>query len=156
MEALKMTQNAEVKPKTPIIHIARIQPDGNVHYLLLRKLDAHTFTWFKLEGERKEEKEEKEKETNTSVSGSTVPEAIQLAYKHWKGDSFRPVNCGFRYTLPERDEHGCDALFHQMVASYSSMNGVYFDDDLGHNCIVNFASSEGRDLWKKLKEEGRL
>ena len=148
-----MTQNTEVKPKTPIMHIARIQPDGSVHYLLLRKLDPHTFTWFKLEGNREKEGGG---EISTSISGSTTSEAIQKAYKHWKSDYFRPVNCGFRYTLPERDEHGCDALFYQMVASYSSMNGAYFDDDLGHNCIVNFASSEGRDLWKKLKEEDRL
>lgn len=142
-----MPLNTESKPATPIIHIARIQPGGRVYHLLLRKIDPHTFTWFKLEDSH---------EVNTSISASNIAEVTRLAYRHWKDDSFRTINCGFRYTLPERDEHGCAALFHQMVASYSSMSGVYFDDELGHNCIVHFASSEGRDLWQKLKQEGRL
>lgn len=142
-----MTQNTEVKSNAPIMHIARMQSDGDIYYLLLRKIDPHTYTWFRLRNSE---------EVITPISSSTIPQAIQLASKQWKEDGFRTVNCGFRYTLPERDEHGCNALFHQMVSSYNSMNGVYFDEELGHNCIVNFASSEGRDLWSKLKKDGLL
>lgn len=147
MEAQKMATNAETKPAAKLIHAARIQPHGSVHYLLLRKTDPHTYVWYEqINGQ----------EVQTPISAAHVAEAVRLAYQHWKNDSFRTVNCGFRYTLPERDEHGCNALFHQMAASYSSMNGVYFDEDLGHNCTVHFASSEGRDLWQALKKDGRL
>ena len=66
------------------------------------------------------------------------------------------MHCGFRYTLPERDEHGLNALFNQMVASYSSSNGVYFEQELGHPCIVQNASIQARLLWKKLKQANRL
>jgi len=66
------------------------------------------------------------------------------------------VNCGFRYTLPERDEHGYNALFHQMAASYATSNGVYFDEESGNNCFVNFASEEAKNLLKVLQTSKRL
>jgi len=88
-------------------------------------------------------------EQATTVSGETVEEAMRLAARHWQKDSFTTVICGFRYTLPERDEHGINALFHQMVASYSSMNGVYYDEELGNNCFVQNASDEAIRLWKR-------
>lgn len=142
-----MAVNTELKTSPKIIHVARIQPRGALRYLLLRKKDPHTFTWYEQEGSN---------ENETSVSAPTFEEAMQQARRQWKNASFRTVNCGFRYTLPERDEHGCNALFHQMISSYNSPNGVYYDEELGHNCFINFASMEARDLWQKLKNEGRL
>ena len=127
--------NSAILPK--LIHIAVIQPH---RYLYLRQKDPHTFVWY--DGEKE-----------TTVSGITIAEAIQKARKWWKEDSFRTLNCGFRYTLPERDEHGCNALFYQMAASYSAPNGIYFDEDLGHNCIVNAASQEALGLWREMKQQ---
>lgn len=124
-----------------LIHIASIQVNGRGKcYLFLREKDPQHFVWF----DGKQE---------TEVSGITVEEALRLARKRWKADEFRTVMCGFRYTLPERDEHGLNALFCQMKESYASPNGVYFDTELGHNCFVNFASQEARDLCKQLAAE---
>lgn len=127
-----------------IIHLGRIdrhQPEPI--YLLLRLLSDYHYAWFKMDTEGSE--------TETPVWGPTTEEAIRLARQYWKLDQFRTVNCGFRYTLPERDEHGSNALFYQMVASYSSMNGIYFDEEVGSNCIVYFASLEARKFWKILQ-----
>lgn len=129
-------------PSTPhkIIHAARIDRGGPLPcYLLLKQVDLYHFVWM----EKREEGEVK-----TPVFSKTVGEALRLAREHWKQHSFRTVNCGMVYTLPERDEHGMNALFYQMTASYSSPNGVFFDDEYGHNCFVNFASQEALRLWK--------
>ena len=128
--------------KTPgfkLIHVGRIQAFPEPEYLFLRQKNNHEYQWFR------------QNEEEASLSSISVAEAIQKARKQWKMHDFRTVNCGFRYTLPERDEHGCNALFCQMVASYSSPNGIYFDEELGHNCFVNFASLEARTLMAKLK-----
>ncbi len=128
-----------------LIHIARIKEQGiGSVYLFLRQVDPHSYTWFK--------EEKPGKEIKTSISGPTVEEAIRLARQAWKTDFFRTLHCGFRYHLPARDEHGQNALFHQMIASYSSMNGIYFDNEIGHNCIVSFASIEAFTLWKRLNK----
>jgi hypothetical protein len=132
----------------PLIHVASIRETGTYSYLFLRQMTPNQYVWFK-------EKLPKQ-EIQTTVSSSNYEEAIRLARQIWKKDSFRTINCGFLYTLPERDEHGYNALFHQMVASYSSMNGVYFNPEFGHNCIVHAASAEARDLWKRLQQENRL
>lgn len=129
------------KPSHKLIHVARIQTP-ECRYLFLRRIDRDRLVWFEDIGIT----EEKE----TSVSGNTVGDALWNARRFWKEFGFRTVNCGFRYTLPERDEHGDNALFHQMIASYSSFNGVYFDEDLGHNCFINFASLEALALWKRV------
>lgn len=132
-----------------VLHAARFHHDnGRVRYLLLRQCGDQHFCWFEFH--------DRSNETLSAVHAQTLEEAIRLARRHWQGRSFRMVNCGYRYTLPERDEHGLNALFHQMVASYSSMNGIYFDPDMGNNCYVNFASAEARDLWKTLKEADKL
>lgn len=122
-----------------IIHIARIQSseDPFPHYLFLRKQGDNLFVWYDSKAE-------------LALSGSTVQETLKMGRKTWHLNSFRMVNCGFRYTLPERDEHGCNALFYQMVESYRSYNGIYFDEELGHNCYVNFASQEALALMKNL------
>lgn len=121
---------------TKLIHIASINKGGQ-HYLFLKEITPHHYVWF----EGKDE----------SVSAPTIPAAITAARNHWRANSFRLVNCGFRYTLPERDEHGMNALYHQMAASYATQNGVYFDEELGHNCLVQNASQEALNLWKELK-----
>ena len=134
-----MTSTIKENPK--LIHVACIQGmDGGIHYLFLRKTDSHRFAWFSGMDEQP-----------TPVEGQNIEEAIRLAYRYWSFDAFRTLHCGFRYTLPERDEHGQEALFHQMTASYSSMNGVYYDEELGNNCFVQNASIEARNLWQRLK-----
>lgn len=128
-----------------LIHIAKIQKKG---LLYLRQIEPTRFCWTR-EMEPPLEKE-------TEIWGGSVEEALLEGYKMWRNDEFHPLNCGFRYTLPERDEVGSNALFHQMVSSYSSMNGVYFDEELGSNCIVQNASLEARKLWKRLQETGQV
>jgi hypothetical protein len=138
----------KMNPGWRIIHAAQIlSSDGKYTYLFLRKTADFSFTWF-------EDQSQTEKET--LVTANTIEEALRLAAREWKKNSFRNVNCGFRYTLPERDEHGINALFHQMVSSYSSMNGIYYDDELGNNCFVQNASTQARDLWQRLKNQQRL
>lgn len=139
-------EKTQTLPK--IIHAARRQAPGEkVKYLLLRMVDPARFVWYEYDNQRT---------SQTDVEGVTLEEALRCARKCWRNDAFRTINCGFRYTLPERDEHGCNALFHQMIASYSSANGIYFDEEVGNNCFINFASTEARDLWKKLKKEDLL
>jgi hypothetical protein len=137
------------KNNFPLIHIACINDsDSPKKYLFLRKTADDLYNWF----EEMNSKEEKQ----TSVTGQTIEEAIRKARRHWKNASFRSIICGFRYTLPERDEHGINALFSQMVVSYSSPNGIYLDSELGHPCIVQNASQEARELWKRLTVENKL
>jgi hypothetical protein len=127
-----------------LIHAAFIQaPKGHSVSLFLRRLNPHTFTWFEqgIDG----------KESETVISAQTIEEALRLAALAWRSNYFRTLMCGFRYTLPERDEHGINALFYQMVASYSTSNGVYFDEEIGCNCYIQNASDEARKLWKSLQ-----
>jgi hypothetical protein len=132
----------ETKKLPKLVHVGRIfSKGGEIRYLYLKQIDPLRFTWFEPFGEG---------ETETPVSAETIGEAILQARKHWKLQYFRTVNCGFRYTLPERDEHGYNAMYYQMAASYASPNGVYFDEDSGNNCFVNFASQEAIALWKKI------
>jgi hypothetical protein len=120
-----------------LIHVAKIFPaQGKAQYLLLRQIADGKFCWF-------------ENDKEHVLIGTSVVEALQAARKHWKSHHFQTIHCGFRYTLPERDEHGCNALYYQMAASYNSSNGIYFDEELGHNCFVNFASHEALSLKKQ-------
>jgi len=137
------------KTKNKIIHVAEVMKKGGKSaYLLLRCVSPHRFIWFE---------ESDDKEIETSVTGSNPQEAIKNARRYWREDfSFRTVLCGRRLTLPERDEHGDSALFHQMAASLETINGVYFDDELGHSCIVQNISQEGRKLYEKYRDGQRL
>lgn len=131
--------------KGKLIHVGEyLPPHKKKRLLFLRELKPHHFVWF----------EEDEKETD--VTGASIEEAIRHANKAWKLMSFRTIKCGFRYTLPERDEHGMNALFHQMAASQESSSGDYFDEELGHPCFVQAASREALNLWKELKLANRL
>lgn len=139
-----MTAPTEQIPEK-LIHIARIYTADGWHYLFLRKNAEGHFTWH----EELSAKEFKD----TPVSGQTVEEAMRLAARHWKNQSFTFLNCGFRYTLPERDEHGINALYHQMAASYATGNGIYYDEELGNNCFVQNASEEAVKLSRRLNTE---
>lgn len=131
-----------------LIHLARYQSKNGTVYLFLRQVDPRQYAWY----ERQADGSEKE----TDVSGETVEEAIRLANRKWRKEGFRTVICGFRYTLPERDEHGCNALFYQMAAGYATPRGVYFDEELGHNCFIQNASDEAVQWLARLKQEGKL
>ena len=102
-----------------LISVASIN-GGNLY---LRKVEPKVFKWF-------------QDEVDTGLQSDRVIEALRLAESKWKSNGFKLLNCGFIYTLPERDEHGNNALFSQMAKSLDSGNGIYFDEDLGHNCIV--------------------
>lgn len=144
------TSKGETEKKIgKLIHLAQIMlPKAGSCLLLLRKEDPVRYLWY--------QEYNTQSERETPIFAPTPEEAILLAYLNWKGNDFKTINCGFRYTLPERDEHGNNALFHQMIASYSSMNGIYFDEDLGHNCFINFASDIAKNLWKQLQSQKRL
>jgi hypothetical protein len=134
-------------PNNKLIHVAEIHRHKEKKcYLFLRQLDLYRYVWFLALTQ----------EIETPIWGATSEEAIAAAHKNWKQDFFRPLSCGFRYTLPERDEVGNHALFYQMIASYSSPNGVYFEEELGSNCIVQNASLEARNLWKYLQQTNQL
>jgi hypothetical protein len=136
-----MTTPLSTLPK--LIHVASIQVQNQGRaYLLLRQLTSHRYVWF--------QEDKPQVETETSVGGGPPEEALLAAHHAWGLEEFRPLHCGFRYTLPERDEVGSNALFHHMVASYASMNGIYFDEELSANCIVQNASLEARSLGKRL------
>ena len=135
--------------KPTLIHVAKYFKDRTGWtLLLLRRTPDQGYTWFE-EGATKQEQV-------TSITSASAEEALRLAHRHWKNHSFRTIRCGYRFTLPERDEIGSNALFHQMVASYSMMNGIYFDEELGHQCIIKEISQEAHDLWKTLQAERRL
>lgn len=139
-----MTPTTEISNK--LIHIAHIiGSDGRKKRLFLRKKAERQFVW--------QEEPTGNIEKETEVFADNIEEALRKANYKWKNDNFTTLNCGFRYTLPERDEHGINALFHQMVASYSSMNGVYYDEELGNNCFVQNASIEARQVWQHLKTQ---
>jgi len=132
----------------PVIHAAMIleKKRGQVT-LLLRRISHEEYRWFEyLNGE----------ERQTGVAGITREEAIRIARSEWANSAFKTYQCGFRYTLPERDEHGMNAFFHQMKASLFSFNGIYFDEESGHNCFVQNPSQEARDLCFELKSKGKL
>lgn len=142
-----MTLTTESSNK--LIHIAHIiGTDGRKKRLLLRKKSERQFAWY--------EEHANNLERETDVSADNMEAAIRAANYTWKNDNFSTLNCGFRYTMPERDEHGINALFHQMIASYGSMSGTYYDEELGNNCFVQNASIEARHLWQQLKSQRRL
>ena len=129
------------KNSNRLIHIGRIDGQVKPIYFFLRQKNIQEFIWTKEEGSL---------EVETNLCATTIQEALLKIKKQYKIESFRFVNCGFRYTLPERDEHGINALFFQMKASYNSSNGVYFDELAGNNCHVQFASDEAKELMRRL------
>lgn len=132
------------KDLNSLIHVAKsYAAGGRWQWLFLRKMPEGRYLWHRVDGDFAE------KETN--IVADSAEEALRLAWQAWKRESFTFLRCGFRFTLPERDEIGDNALFHQMVASYSTVNGVYLDQELGHQCVVHDASKEALALWAKLR-----
>lgn len=147
---LKMTSKIDNRPKK-LIHIARILGnDGKWQYLYLWKMDERQYFW------ALQDKQDFGPVSDWQVislqaliTAQTIEEALRIASNKWQSDYFCTLNCGFRYTLPERDEHGINALFHQMAASYSSSNGIYYDEELGNNCFVQNASEEAIEFLRQ-------
>jgi hypothetical protein len=134
-----------------LIHAARILlPKQGRKILFLRQAAPNEYTWTKVC-----EENEKLTEEITEITALTISEALRLGIRKWKNASFTTIKCGTRFTLPERDEHGAPALLNQMAASYSTPNGVYVDENYGL-CLVNNASIEALNLWRKLRAENRL
>ncbi len=129
-----------------LVHIAKVlDPSRGWQWIHLRNTGETGFIWYR-----------QNPEEPTSIKGDNAEEAIANARRQWKEQFFTTLKCGFRFTLPERDEIGTNALFHHMHASYAIMNGVYYDDELGHQCIVREASTEALDMMKRLQAENRL
>lgn len=122
-------------------HIATIYPKQ--HLFLVKKNDCF-FHWLKMNPTF-------DQGFDTPCNGETIARAIQAAYKIWQTDFFTLVNCGVRYSLPLRDQTGCNALFWQMAKSYATPNGHYFDEQAGHLCFVDFASEEALSIWRKIR-----
>ncbi len=116
-----------------LIHVATNE-DGTLY---LRKVEPRSYKWFL-------------GDSDTGVQADRVTDAIRLAASYWK--SFKQLSCGYVYTLPERDEHGNNALFSQMAKSLDSGNGIYFDEELGHNCIVQQIPLETAKFYRSLKK----
>lgn len=117
-------------------HVGLIYPH---QHLFLKKIDPGHFQWFQITNVLNHE-------SATDCIAKTAALAIQDAYKKWGNQFFRLLHCGFCYSLPERDEVGCNAFFWQMAKSYASSNGRYFDEERGHLCYVDFASQEALAL----------
>lgn len=131
-----------------LIHIAQIDSLNHSRiWLYLRHTEPQIYTWFQ---------EINGKEEPTAISSSNIEEAIRLARREWQNQNFQPFMVGYRFTLPERDEHGNNALFYQMVKSLNSFNGVYFDEELGHNAIIHQIPLIAREIYEKLKVQNRL
>lgn len=125
------------------IHAARIKPARHPLYLFLKEAEPGCLQWFQTN--RSFDKEEA-----TTCKAATIPLAIAAASRFWHHEAFHLLHCGFRYTLPERDEVGCNAFFWQMAKSYSVPNGRYFDPEVGHLCYVDLASQEALSIWRTI------
>ena len=125
-------------PTSKLIHVGKIRGSD---YLFLHEELPNQFVWF-------------DKDGKTDICADSIEEAIKQAHRKWKAHGFETLKCGFKYTLPERDEHGINAYFCDMVESFNSLQGAYFDPDFGHMCEVKNPSLEALQLWKKLKTNG--
>lgn len=117
-----------IAKKDNLYRIASIE-NGGKKCLSLHKDEDGLFRWY-LDNQP------------TEIAASTAEEAAKRARQQYKEEHFRVYSCGNKFTLPERDEHGTPADYQEMVKSLRSMNGVFFDEKLGHNCIVREIPSE--------------
>lgn len=119
-----------------LVHVANVGSET----LFLRKSAEGQFQWMNQEN---------------PVSGEfdSLEKALEYA---WRQEGFTPMACGYKFTLPERDEHGTPALFEEMAKSLNSMTGIYFDEREGHNCIVNQIPSNTRRFFEHLKSHQRF
>lgn len=131
-----------------IIHIGYLQQGRHREYYFLRKTDSARYQWEKAQ----ERTENFSKDEPLPIIADSVEEAIRLAYLQWHSPPLQSLICGFRFTLPERDEIGVPALFHQMRRSYSVGNGAYLDEEIGCSCIIHDAPSQTLALWRLLEK----
>jgi hypothetical protein len=87
----------------------------------------------------------------TTCSAMNIGRACHLARMQWGRYGFRTLRCGTLFTLPERDEIGSPALFHEMIQSLAVSNGVVTDPSRGHPYRVDQISEEAVRLYKKIK-----
>lgn len=111
------------------IHAATIKEEGKEKMLFLKKAQGG-FQW-----------------TDREVEFDSLPKALDYAWK----EKFSLLPCGYKFTLPERDEHGTPALFEEMAKSLNSMSGVFFDEREGLNCIVHQIPTTTRRFFEQLK-----
>lgn len=116
---------------------------SNKGIYFLREIAPSHFQWF-LE------------DTPTRVEATSTQEAIRLAYRTFCDQNFEPLLSGYKFTLPERDEHGAPALFIDMIRSLETPSGQYFDPLYGHNLVVHNIPKRARDLYLQLKQAGKL
>lgn len=137
---------ATAMPK--LMHIGKISTERGTTFLHLRQLDPKIYRWFRVDPTGNE--------IETEVVSDTIEESIRQASRFWHKDHYSSVGCGYRFTLPERDEHGNNALFYQMSSALQTINGIYFDEELGHFCQVRQIPLVAKELWKRLNKENRL
>lgn len=134
-----------------LIHVGFInRPRMGKSTLYLRMTSDQLYRWFE------EKSDSPGQEMELMLKTPTVEDAMRLAHRELRPFAFRTLICGFRYSLPERDEHGINALFSQMAASYTAPGGIYFDEEVGHNCFVQNSSLEALQLLRQLKQQNRL
>lgn len=120
-----------------LISLATINKNrGEKPFYFLRKINPKLFRWFFQDQE-------------TSLEAIDLDEAFRLAYREWP--DLQVIGCGYLFTLPERDEHGTPALFSEMVKSLESSNGIFFEEERGHNCIVHQIPLTTQKIYKDLK-----
>ena len=90
-----------------------------------------------------------EGEHSLDLNAASIPLAFVIARKAYP--DFNPIAAGYKYTLPERDEHGKEALYCEAVKSLESSNGVFFDEKAGHNVVVHLIPQKTIDLIRGLK-----
>lgn len=101
------------------VHLAK----GSSGDYVLREETPGNFQWF-LHGKA------------VGVNCSSLKDSLKSGFKSFKNDQFRPLHCGTKFSLPERDEHGEPAIFSELVRSLASSNGQYYDPLYGQNFIV--------------------
>lgn len=111
-----------IAKKDNLYWIASLE-NGGKKWLTLHKEEDGLFRWY-LDN------------MPTDIANTSAEASVKEARKRYREEHLKIHSCGNKFTLPERDEHGTPANFQEMVKSLRSMNGVFFDDQLGHNCIV--------------------
>lgn len=87
----------------------------------------------------------------TDCLGENIGLACHFARMKWARYGFRTLRCGTLLTLPERDEVGSPALFHEMIQSLSISSGVVFDPGRGYSFRVDQISEEAIQFYKRIK-----
>ena len=121
-----------------LIHLA----ESDLGWLYLRETSPGRYQWF-------------EEAKPLELEASSTEEAFRIAYNRFKHHHFESLLVGYKFTLPERDEHGAPALFIDMARSLEAANGQYFDPETGHNFIVHQIPMRARELYKQLKLSGK-